>query len=48
MQRLKSLINLDGDTILHQAAYLGEHKLRDRHGEALHAVRDTMVQGPQF
>ena len=31
----KILINADGDTILHQAAYLGEHKLRDRPGEAL-------------
>ena len=31
----KILINADGDTILHQAAYLDEHKLRDRPGEAL-------------
>lgn len=35
ISRLKILINADGDTILHQAAYLGEHKLRDRPGEAL-------------
>ncbi|XP_050288403.1 uncharacterized protein LOC126727001 [Quercus robur] len=33
--RLKRLINVDLDTILHQAAYLGEHQLRDRPGEAL-------------
>nr|POF04617.1 ankyrin repeat-containing protein itn1 [Quercus suber] len=33
--RLKRLINVDLDTILHQAAYLGEHRLRDRPGEAL-------------
>ena len=35
ISRFKILINADGDTILHQAAYLGEHKLRDRPGEAL-------------
>ena len=33
--RLKRLINVDLETILHQAAYLGEHRLRDRPGEAL-------------
>ena len=33
--RLKRLININHDTILHQAAYLGEHQLRDRPGEAL-------------
>ena len=35
ISRFKILINADGDTILHQAAYLDEHKLRDRPGEAL-------------
>jgi hypothetical protein len=34
--RIGGKINIDGDSILHQAAYLDKHQLRDRPGEALH------------
>ncbi|KAE7995335.1 hypothetical protein FH972_000144 [Carpinus fangiana] len=34
--RIGRKINIDGDSILHQAAYQDKHQLRDRPGEALH------------